>query len=40
MTRVRKIAGFAAPLAALWTVTGADWPVDDVIAFLGGIPCC
>ena len=40
MTRVAKIVRFVAALTALWMVTGADWPVDEVMAFLGGIPCC
>ena len=40
MTRAKKIAGFAAVLTALWTVAGADWPADAVVALLGGMPCC
>lgn len=40
MTRVKKIARLAAALAAVWTVAGAGWPLDDLIAFVGGIRCC
>lgn len=40
MTRVKKIVRVFAALAALWTVAGADWPMDDVLAILGGMPCC
>jgi hypothetical protein len=40
MTRVQKIARLVAALAALWTVAAADWPVDGLIAFVGGIRCC
>lgn len=40
MTRVKKIARLVAALAALWTVAGADWPVDEVMEIIGGIPCC
>lgn len=40
MTRVKKLARFAAVLTALWTVAGASWPVEDVMGILGGIPCC
>jgi hypothetical protein len=40
MTRAKKIARFVAMLTALWTVAGADWPLDDVVAFIGGMPCC
>ncbi len=40
MTRARKIARIAAVLTALWMVAGADWPVDDVLAIIGGMPCC
>jgi hypothetical protein len=40
MTRAKKLVRLVAALAALWTVAGATWPADDVIAFLGGIPCC
>lgn len=39
MTRA-KLFRFVAVLTALWMVAGACWPVDDVIGFLGGIPCC
>jgi hypothetical protein len=40
MTRVKNIARLVAALAAFWTVAGANWPLDDVIAFVGGIRCC
>ena len=40
MTRVRKVLRTVAVLTALWTVAGADWPVDEVLEILGGIPCC
>ncbi len=40
MTRVKKIVRFVGALAALWTVAGADWPMDDLMAILGGIRCC
>lgn len=40
MTRVKKVLRLAGTLAALWVVTGADWPMDDVLAILGGMPCC
>jgi hypothetical protein len=40
MTRVKKIARFVAALTALWTVAGADWPMDEVFQLLGGMPCC
>ena len=40
MTRVAKIVRFVAALTALWMITGADWPMDDVMEILGGIPCC
>lgn len=40
MTRGTKLVRFVAALTALWMVAGADWPVDDVIDFIGGMPCC
>ncbi len=40
MTRVAKIIRFAAALTALWIVTGADWPMEDVMGIIGGMPCC
>ncbi len=40
MTRAKKVVRFTAVLTALWTVTGASWPLDDVVAFLGGVRCC
>ena len=40
MTRVAKIIRFVAALTAFWLVTGADWPMEDVLDILGGIPCC
>jgi hypothetical protein len=40
MTRAKRIFRFVAALTALWTVAGASWPIEDLIAFLGGMPCC
>ena len=40
MTRVQKLLRLVAVLTALWTVAGAEWPVDYVLEVIGGIPCC
>ena len=40
MTRVKQILRFVAALTALWIVAGADFPVDDVMDIIGGMPCC
>ena len=40
MTRAQNVVRFVAVLTALWTVAGANWPLEDVAAFLGGIRCC
>ncbi|HEX2294999.1 MAG TPA: hypothetical protein VHN37_06785 [Actinomycetota bacterium] len=40
MTRVKKIARLVFALSALWMVGGANWPADDVLELLGGMPCC
>ena len=40
MTRAKKILRFVAALTALWTVAGAEWPMDAVMEFIGRIRCC
>ncbi len=40
MTRFGKTLRFAAVLATVWTLGGADWPMDEVMAIIGGLPCC
>ncbi|HYO61529.1 MAG TPA: hypothetical protein VEU29_06495 [Actinomycetota bacterium] len=40
MTRVKKIVRFVAVLTALSTVAGAQFPLDEVMAFIGGVRCC
>lgn len=40
MTRIAKVLRFVAALTALWMVTGAEWPMDEIEAILGGMPCC
>lgn len=36
----RKVLRLVAVLAAVWTIAGADWPVDFVIGLLGDVGCC
>lgn len=40
MTRAKNIVRFVSALATLWMVAAAEWPVDDVLGILGGMPCC
>jgi hypothetical protein len=40
MTRLGKFLRFTAVLVAVWTIGGADWPIDDVMGIIGGLPCC
>ncbi|HEV2755324.1 MAG TPA: hypothetical protein VG318_06060 [Actinomycetota bacterium] len=40
MTRVRKVLRFVAVVAAFSTAGGAGWPMDDIEAIIGGLPCC
>lgn len=40
MKRATRILRFAAVIAAVWLVGGADWPTDEVIRILGDAGCC
>lgn len=40
MTRVGKVLRIVAILATIRAVAGAEWPMDDIEAFIGGLPCC
>lgn len=40
MKRVRNYLRIAAVTAAVWAVAGADWPMDEIEAIIGGLPCC
>lgn len=40
MTRTTRILKFAAVVGAVWLTGAADWPLSDVLAFLGDAGCC
>lgn len=40
MKRGTRILQFVAIVATVWLTTAADWPLSDVLAFLGDAGCC
>ena len=40
MKRTIKTLRFAAIVAAAWMAGAANWPLSDVLAFLGDAGCC
>ena len=40
MTRVKNIGRFVGTIAALWTVAGANWPMETMMELLGRVRCC